>query len=498
MPSTIPYDPSLVLGNIVPKDKLETILQISRIQAPADAAQDHLNELLLQKRSIDMTLMDLTNKGIDTTRLSLTAVQINSKIKTATETYADVKLKAIEDILNIKSKNSGGIVSKNIESPVDYVNSQLKQMALASDSLNMNCQYFALDENAQGANSYASSIATFVSQSLTFFGDKQATSVGNDARKQTNDQLSQHKITGTLVICVTCTHKNARVFAPLIIDPDKAVRAWNYLFDSKIKTDDPKSIEEIVNKMETADEESYNIISGATFGSSFVAMVHVLNTTTSEEHQKMQSMANKLQETLDVGGWFATATGGIGVEESFSSSVKNLLSMQNITSHCSIITMGIIPSIKSNQVRMAVLKYADFDPAKSMELLTSFQGSLAEDSKSISASATAARKGQQMVELENKKMKSALSGLAEIDDGQNKIIDTNSMMTALDDYIQKCIAGGDNMGVPINYYLKPVTKSSIARAWLNKYFPNRFNAAGNIDDGKKDNPGEKEKKDEKS
>jgi len=55
-------------------------------------------------------------------------------------------------------------------------------------------------------------------------------------------------------------------------------------------------------------------------------------------------------------------------------------------------------------------------------------------------------------------------------------------MTAMDDYIQKCIAGGDNLGVPINYYLKPITQSMIARAWLARYFPNRFNQAGAADD----------------
>jgi hypothetical protein len=35
----------------------------------------------------------------------------------------------------------------------------------------------------------------------------------------------------------------------------------------------------------------------------------------------------------------------------------------------------------------------------------------------------------------------------------------------------------------VNYYLKPITKSMITRAWLAKYYPNnRFNKAGSADD----------------
>jgi len=92
--------------------------------------------------------------------------------------------------------------------------------------------------------------------------------------------------------------------------------------------------------------------------------------------------------------------------------------------------------------------------------------------------------GAQLQTMQTAKITGVLSGLAPIDDGANKIIDTNSMMTAMDDYIQKCIEGGQNLGVPINYYLKPITQSMIARAWLAKYYPNKWNQAGAADDSK--------------
>jgi hypothetical protein len=77
-----------------------------------------------------------------------------------------------------------------------------------------------------------------------------------------------------------------------------------------------------------------------------------------------------------------------------------------------------------------------------------------------------------MVQLQNSKISAALGSLATIDKQNNQIIDTTSMMQALDDYIQKCLAG--NIGVPINYYLKPITRSQLAQMWMAKYYPGRF------------------------
>lgn len=131
---------------------------------------------------------------------------------------------------------------------------------------------------------------------------------------------------------------------------------------------------------------------------------------------------------------------------------------------------------------MAVQSFSDFDPAKTMEELATLQGATASDNNTIAEGASAARTGQQMITLKNATIKATLSGVSEIDDGQNKVIDTNSMMTAMEDYVDKCIAGGDNLGVPINYYLKPITQSEIARAWLAKYYPNRYNQAGSAID----------------
>lgn len=61
MPSTIPYDPSLVLTSVVEQKMLDNLTAIAKAQAPSDIAQDALNDLLAMKRSLEMTRAELTN-----------------------------------------------------------------------------------------------------------------------------------------------------------------------------------------------------------------------------------------------------------------------------------------------------------------------------------------------------------------------------------------------------------------------------------------------------
>ena len=479
MPSTIPYDPTLVLGNIVSPKKLDVLNKISALEAPVDSLEDELNSLISLRRSIDMTTQELIDMKVDPAELITESQQIGDQIKAAAIAYAKGKLQAEKDIQPLKASVRG--ISDNVESPIDYNKTDIKQMALSSDSLKMNCQYFAFDKNTETSDTHAATVAGFVSGEVSYFGDSFSAEAESSAQSQMNSQHKNHDIQGTLVISITCTHRNASVLAPFILDIDKAVRVWNKVYpESMIKTNDAGSIATIAAQQATPDELSLSILSGATYGSSFVAMVHVLNTTETASAESMYSIAESVQAQFQVSAWFVDASGGFGVDSSFSNDVKNLLSTQNISSHCTVFSMGAIPSIKSNQVKMAVVGFTDNDGAKSMAALAQLQGATTDDMKTVGSAAANARTGQQMISLQTAKVNAVLSGLSEIDNNNNKMIDTNSMMDAMEDYVNKCIGG--NVGVPINYYLKPITKSELAQAWLAKYYPNKSNLAGKADD----------------
>jgi len=468
MPSSIPYDPSLVLANVVDNTALAVIQKISEAAAPADAAQNNLNALISMRRSLDMTRNELTNLGIDTGECNKALDTLNGEITDAAKDYVSAKIKAESEIKPLRADIRG--VSSQAESPVDYAATQIKSMPLSSDSMNMDVQYFSMDSNVQTADSYGSTIGTFVAASTSWMGTKASSEMSAAAQKQASTQAQKKSLSGTLVLSVSCTHKNASVLAPLVLNPDKAIGTWNQIFpDDTLDPTSKKDMLQLTSSKDEKDAKHYSILSGMTFGSSFVGMVHVLNNTDTSVSQAMTSAAQSMQAQMEVGGWFENVSGGFGVNGTFSSDVKNLLSSQNITTHVTLISMGVIPSMVASEVKLGVQAFAKFDPKSSMEAIAQLQNSTVQGQNSVQSSAQAARTGKQMVTMQNMQIKAALEGLAEIDDGHNKMLDINSMMSALDDYLKKASDG--TSGVPLTYYLKDITKKMLAQAWTAKYYP---------------------------
>jgi hypothetical protein len=474
MPSTIPYDPSLVLGNIITQKKLDIVTSIAAAQAPADAAEDKLNSLISLKRSLDMTVQELIEMNIDAAGLIQESQETGKQITAAAVDYGKAKLAAEKAIQPLKATIR--MVNDNVESPLDYTKTAIKaDMPLAADSLKMNCQYFAFDENEQDSSSHASTVASFVAGSVSAWSASVAAEARMSAQQQVSSQHQRHSIAGTLVITITCTHKNAVLLAPFILDPDKAIRVWNALYpDDKITTNSVSDMMQIIAKQGTKEEKSFSILSGQTCGSCFIGMVHTLNTTETSSSEQLYSTAQSLQTSFNIGSWFASASGGFGVNKSFSNDAKNLLSSQNVTSHCTLTVMGAIPSIKSNQVAMGVKQFdMNSDP---MASVAKVQNATAGELNTIDQAASKARTGAEFQSMEASKVESALSALSDTDKQNNSIIDTNSLMTSMEDYINKCLSG--NIGVPINYYTKAITKSQLAELWIAKYYPSKMTASG--------------------
>jgi len=484
MPSVIPYDPSLVLGNVVTQQKLDIVTKIAAAQSPADLAEDTLNSLIALKRSIDMTVQELIEMNIDATGLIQESQETGKQITDAAVAYGKAKLAAEKAIQPLKATIR--TVNDSIESPIDYNKTQIKTMPLSADSLKMNCQYFAFDQNEQDSQSHAATVAGFVQDSVSAGGFGMSDSVSSQAKSTAQQQMAsqhqRHSILGTLVVTITCTHKDAVLLAPFILDPDKAVRVWNAIHpDDMIKTNSVAGIMQILAKQDTKEEKSFSILSGQTCGSCFIGMVHTLDTTVTNSSEQLYSVAESLEASFTVAQWFASESGSFGVSSNFANDAKNLLSTQNITSHCTLTVMGSIPSIKSNTVLMTVKAFdMNSDP---MAAVTKVQTATSTDLTTIGSAADASTTGAQYQSMKVSEVQGALSTLSDIDNQNNKMIDTNSLMDAMEDYITKCLAG--NMGLPINYYVKPITKSQIAQLWLAKYYPSKLTAIGAGDDSTK-------------
>ena len=475
MPTSVPYDPSLVLGNLVDDSKIDKLKTIANLQKPADDAEDKLNSLITIKHKLDMTLQEMLNLGVsDLSEYQNEIDDVKKSITDAATKYGKAQVSSAKAIAAFQDSEDQDKISEMPESPIDWDKSNVKPVALSSDSISLNVQYLRNEEEEDGTKSHASSIASAVSASASsIFGGRVASQISASAKSSTEAQTSQHEIEGTLVITAHCTHEDADVFSPFVMDPDKAIDAWNQLAETnggaKI---DPLQESSLNTALTDNKSKPMKLLSGQTKGSSFVGMVHVLKTESTSSKQSASATSAAASTSMEWGGWFADYSGKFGVDGSFSENVKQLLSQSNVSAHCCLVTMGVIPSLKSNLVTTSISSLKP-DAKEVMEQLATIQGSTDKDVNSATAAAGNAKAGQQYMELNNSYVKNVVSSVHEAQTKDNKMIDINSLMTAFDDYVSRASKGGSNIGVPINFYVKEISAKDVAFSYLKKYSPLR-------------------------
>ena len=101
-PSTIPYDPSLTLGNIVPAETMANVVAIAKEQQPADDAEDELNSMISLKRSIDMTIQEMIEMNIDVEGILTESEEVNTGVQNAAINYAKLKISSQKAIQSVR------------------------------------------------------------------------------------------------------------------------------------------------------------------------------------------------------------------------------------------------------------------------------------------------------------------------------------------------------------------------------------------------------------
>jgi len=148
--------------------------------------------------------------------------------------------------------------------------------------------------------------------------------------------------------------------------------------------------------------------------------------------------------------------------------------------------MGSIPTIASNVIETTVARMAP-NPKQVMEQLAAIQGGNDTAVNNMGKEARKAQVGESFMELNNSYVTNVVSEIGSYDNKNNKVIDMNSLMTALDNFVLKAEEGQG--GVPINFFLKPITKKMLAKEYLAKYYPDGYHKEEEED-------GEEEKKSE--
>jgi len=464
--SIIPFDPTITLGNVVNPLKFKELEAIGKLQMEIDTKQDQLNGLLAGKSSLDMIIQEVKAMKVDLSEAELkdASKAMDQEIKKVMKEYALVQMGNLPKIQTHKAKIA--TIGDHVESPMDYNKSLLKKdLPISSNTIKLNSQYFTFSQESQQSEASMAALKSFVSGETKFFGDTVGGKVSAAVQHQMTKQKELHEISGTLVVTATCTHANAAIFAPFVIDADKSIHAWNDTFSNKISM----LTEEEMKKMakETGESDKLHLVSGATYGSCFVGMVHTKKSESTEDTQRMLSTAQSMSANFDIGAFFASYSGGFGVDSSFSNDLKALLSSQMVSSHVSLVCEGCIPTITSNKVELGVKAFADFDPAQTMEKLATLNTQTNKANETVSSAADKARKGKEVTELRGNEIKNTMASLSKIDEGKDSVLNVNSLMSGLEDYVTQ--AKEAKTGVPINFFIKSLTRADIAKLWLDKY-----------------------------
>eukprot|EP00547_Thalassionema_nitzschioides_P010259 CAMPEP_0194228322 /NCGR_PEP_ID=MMETSP0156-20130528/43314_1 /TAXON_ID=33649 /ORGANISM="Thalassionema nitzschioides, Strain L26-B" /LENGTH=497 /DNA_ID=CAMNT_0038960833 /DNA_START=182 /DNA_END=1675 /DNA_ORIENTATION=+ len=472
--TSIPADPSLVLGNIIDPEKIDQLMAIAELQQPVDLATDRLNNLTMSSYKMGMIYQQMVNMGVDF--VSLTAIQAEQIALKAELADAAIDLghKVIESekaLRELKDKFAQTKISKQVESPMNYELSEVKPFPLSFDSLKFDVQFFQVMESEDSSQAHASSISAHVAKSFSSADDPSRTRSHAASAHDTAMSSSQNNtLEGTIVITASATHRQMDVLAPFVMDPQKAVNAWNYCNPKDKLKCNARDMWKAALKEEDGPKYSMQILTGCAKQSSFVGYVHILKTEGTDQSQETSSVAAAVARTMENEMGVSAQRGQFQASAQSSATVNSLLSTAKLTTNCSLQCMGVIPSIVSNTMETTV-QNMNPDPATIMAQLGAIANAGSTDvNAGMESAASNATTGAQFISLNNEYLTNTVSALGEQTRMSNQIIDTNSMMTAFEDYVNKAIAG--ECGVPSAYFMKDLHKPDIAKCYIRRFYPN--------------------------
>jgi len=477
--TSIPADPSLVLGNYVHLDRIKHLQKIAEAQRPETEANDDLQELILTNYRLKMLLNEISTFDVgEEVMKSLRGEidQLKDSMMAAAVNLAKETILCAENVETLEQQFGQTGISVRPESPLDFSSVEIKKFPLSSDSMTFDVQYFSFDTNTQDAEAHSNTVTQYASN--TSKGAKGT--LGTDTDKKTGKainnmmtaQYSNHEIHGTIVITATCTHRMADMIAPVVLDPLKLLSAWNSEFPNDYLASSPSMMYGVsMGTIKGKDPANkLYLLTGCTRGSSFTGLVHVTQLEETKTETVNSAETDQLSKVLEKSLLEQSQLGNFGVGKDFAKNASDLLSTSTIKTHCNLVTRGVIPDISANTMKSTVMSMKP-DPAAIMANLGAMQeatkGPLEMDPE---AEADTAKTDTQMKGMNSGYIKDMAGELTALDDESNLVIDTNSMMTAFTNYVSKCEAGG--VGVAINYYVMEIDKRKVAKEYFRKFYPN--------------------------
>ncbi|MBU2287197.1 MAG: hypothetical protein KKC79_11590 [Gammaproteobacteria bacterium] len=462
---------------------LDNLKAISALSGPADAAQDTLNSMIALKRSLEMTALELLNMQVDTSYIKAKIEEVKKSVSDAAVQYANLRTQAEVDSQSLRAQGQG--ITSALESPVDFKKSKLKAQFIGSDSLKFDSHYFSFTDKSETANT-VSKIKEFLTTGTSpGNGDRTPSPLVSAGLDKVNNQLASNKLEGTLIITAACTHAAARMLQPVVLDPERTLRAWNRTFSNDaIDISNPQALTMAAYAPADPDADALNIVTGATCGSSFVGMAHIISNSEAANSSDQGSFYKQL-DAIEQHAALSAAAGHIGFDQRLNMGLENTAN-SSIQVHLTILTAGVIPTVGAHDMKEMALKFADISPDQ-MEAAMSLAGP---DSHMVSKrySADKSKQANGVASLHAYMLKTTLTALGEKDEEKNETFTLESLINAFDSYVEAITPESRSSdwippGVPMNFFLRPVTKADVARLWIEKLSSDR---AGKDKDDKED------------
>eukprot|EP00547_Thalassionema_nitzschioides_P016388 CAMPEP_0194251302 /NCGR_PEP_ID=MMETSP0158-20130606/25133_1 /TAXON_ID=33649 /ORGANISM="Thalassionema nitzschioides, Strain L26-B" /LENGTH=484 /DNA_ID=CAMNT_0038988405 /DNA_START=14 /DNA_END=1464 /DNA_ORIENTATION=- len=480
--TSIPYDPSLILGNIVDMQRLAMLEVQKQITNPVEVAREKLNNLKRQLYKLNILYNQLVTMVDAVQLVKFSAQQVITKkaVSKAAVDYVKKFMKAQDQLLKLSEKDSKGTISSQVESPLNFALYEPKAHPISFDSIKFDCVFLQNTSNDEKSSSFADSVSAFIHGSIEEKGTGNK-ELSRSAHEAISQQTQRHKLEGSIIIVAHCTHKNALMIDPFIMDPVKALNAWNSLNPSDILVSTPYQMWSAATEEVTGKQSTLNILSGCTLASSFVGFVHILKEDFKDSTQTGSSVAKSVKVSVQAEMEKSAMGGEFGPSSSFSKATQNLLSTSNLSSHASLMCRGIIPSLKINAIKtsMQAMKPDVHDTMESLEVMKEDNGDPSD--KTEESLANRQKRMSQFLNFTTSHIQSSTSALEKIET-ENRVIDIDSMIFAFSDFIDKASKGEG--GVPIQFYLKQIRKNDIAKEYIKKFYANGPNGLFSDQKGK--------------
>lgn len=412
----VQYDPALFLGCIVTKKHLEYVEKVSNLHAQIDHKKDKVNMLKKVKQEFEILKYEVDFDEMETKIDPLD--NINNQIKDAQKEYLDEAIKNYDQIYNLTKP----MVTSSIESPVDYSKSKLRSdLPISADTMKCDVRWFNVDKKNGGAEKVTKDVGAHIKANFSAFGMGFGADAAYSSKQDQQSENASSEVCSTLVLTCMCTHKNARKFTPCVFDLKKLVRAWNEMFPNDIISDqDDTEIGDSKNKMQ--------IVVGASYSSAMVGLVTFKDESKKESTLDAEESEMKAKLTVGVAG----APEGMGPSldtgghKNTSKEIMNMLANQTISVHFNLYCAGLIPNLEKQTLKTSVKMLSSLDTKKL---------------------------GGKMGEI--------LKALGDGETSEAAVLNSQTMMNAFDNYINMASSNDATVGVPTNYFLKPITKRYI-------------------------------------